>query len=224
MYRSRTKLGNKARTIGVLVDYLGGPYQSAVLSGIADTAERLGTNVLCFALGAVAGRRDAVVGGKGIHQLMGAHNVDSAILISSTLTDATGMEGLSRLAASYAGLRLCSVGVDLAGVPSVTVDNRAGIRDAVAHLIRDHALQRIAFVRGPDHHAEAEERLDAYRSELEAQKIPFDPNLTVPGNFLPDAGRQAVRTLAERPGGLEGIGAIVACNDQMALGVLAELE
>ena len=64
MYRSRTKLGNKARTIGVLVDYLGGPYQSAVLSGIADTAERLGTNVLCFAVGAVAGRRDAVVGGK----------------------------------------------------------------------------------------------------------------------------------------------------------------
>ncbi|HEY3593725.1 MAG TPA: substrate-binding domain-containing protein, partial [Polyangiaceae bacterium] len=224
MYRSRTKFGTKAQTIGVLVDCPGGPYQTAVLAGIAETARKLEANILCFALGVQRERAEAVVGRRFAQQLVGPHNLDGAILFSTTLTDETGAPGLLRLARSYNGLRLCSLGVPLEGIPSVTVDNRAGIRQVVAHLVRDHRLQRIAFICGPEGNVEADERLEAYRSELTNQAIPFDSKLTIPGNFLEEAGRAAVRTLAQRSAGLESIGAIVSCNDQMAIGALSELE
>lgn len=224
MYRSRTKFGTKAQTIGVLLDCPGGPYQSAVLSGVAETARNLEANILCFALGVQRDRPEGAVGRRFVQKLVGPHNLDGAILFSSTLTDETGVPGLARLARSYTGLRVCSLGVDLEGFPSVTVDNRAGIREAVAHLARDHRLQRIAFICGPEGNAEADARREAYQTELGAQGIPSDPKLLLPGNFLEDAGKAAIRTLAQRPGFLESLGAIVACNDQMAIGALGELE
>jgi sigma-B regulation protein RsbU (phosphoserine phosphatase) len=225
MYRSRTKLGANSRTIGVLVDYPGGAYQTAVLAGIAETAAVHGANVLCFATGALAARPEARHSGEGIDRLMGLHNVDGAILLSGSLVHSIGRDGLVRLCALYADMPLCSVGAELDGAANVVVDNQAGVREAVAHLAADHGAERIAFIRGPDASAEAEERLEAYRSELANRGIAFDPKLVPQGDFMPESGGAAVRALAQTEGmRLETIDAIVACNDQMAMGALVELE
>jgi phosphoserine phosphatase RsbU/P len=225
MYRSRTKLGANSRTIGVVVDYLGGAYQTALLAGIAETAALHGANVLCFATGALGAGTDVRHSRERIDRLMGPHNVDGAILLSGSLVHLIGRDGLVGLCALYADMPLCSVGAELEGVANVVVDNQAGVREAVAHLAADHRAARIAFIRGPEASAEAEERLEAYRSELANRGIAFDPTLIPQGDFMPESGRVAVRALAQTHGvRLESIDAIVACNDQMAMGALAELE
>jgi LacI family transcriptional regulator len=101
---------------------------------------------------------------------------------------------------------------------TVRIDNRAAMRAMADHLI---ALghRRIGFVAGPPTHSDGVERLMGFRDALNACGLPDSPELTVHGSFSFESGCEAGRTLlelAERPT------AIIASNDEMAAGILAE--
>ncbi len=72
----------------------------------------------------------------------------------------------SRTWDGYKGIPLVSIGMRLEGVPSILTDNRAGILEAMDHLIDVHGLRRIAFLKGPEINHEAQERFAAYREAL----------------------------------------------------------
>jgi len=114
-------------------------------------------------------------------------------------------------------LPLCSIGLELAGVPSIMPDNQNGIRSLVRHLITDHGYRRLAFVGGPLGNQESCERHEAFRAELTARGLDGAGAAFVTGDFLPASGRDAVRVLLDERR-LE-LDAIVAANDYMALGV-----
>ena len=65
-------------------------------------------------------------------------------------------------------------------------------------------------------------RFNAYKSELEAHDLPFDEKLVVEGDFTPESGRAAVRTLIDERG--VRFQAIVAASDRMAFGALEALQ
>lgn len=98
-------------------------------------------------------------------------------------------------------------------IPSVTVDNVDGVRQAVAHLV---ALghQRIGFVEGPKTSWASRERLRGMRSVTAAAGV----ELVELGSFLPqfEGGVAAAdQVLAS------GVTAVVAYNDLVALGLLS---
>ena len=115
-----------------------------------------------------------------------------------------------------------SVSYPLPGIPSVLVDNTIGIYDAVEHMIKIHGKKKIAFIKGPDGHPEAEARLEGYKKALAANGIAFDERYVFPGNFSRDSGRDAVIDLIEKR--KLSSDAIVASDDQSAIGVLMELK
>ena len=86
------------------------------------------------------------------------------------------------------GARLCSVGTAIPGVPSLLLDNGAGMDAAVEHLVRDHGCRQPAFVAGTPHNPEADARFEAYRAVLERHGIPFDASRVASGQFLPALG------------------------------------
>lgn len=102
-------------------------------------------------------------------------------------------------------------------VTYVDVDNVAGARMAVEHLIRlGHT--RIATITGPLNMPAGRFRLDGYRQALAAHRIQVQENLIVEGNFAADSGMAAVhRLLPVSPT------AIFAASDSMALGALQAL-
>jgi len=118
-------------------------------------------------------------------------------------------------------LPLVSVSYVIPGVPSVIVDNLSGMYSAVDHLIKVHGKKNIAFIKGPDGHIEAEDRLRGYKNALEANGIPFDNKLIFPGNFDQNSGRNAVDKIIKNPS--LSVEAITASNDASAVGVLREL-
>src|SRR5207247_1539310 len=64
----------------------------------------------------------------------------------------------------------------------------------------------------------------AYRQVLSEHGLATNAELVVPGTFMMDSGGAAVRTLAKRFGArLEELDAIVAANDNMAIGALDAL-
>ena len=150
-------------------------------------------------------------------------SLDGVIMFSGFIAHIMGNESFEKYAARIPGhLPVVSVSYAMPGIPSVIVDNVAGMYDAVEHLIKVHGKKKIAFVKGPNGHPEAEKRLEGYKMALAANKIPYDGRYIFPGNFDRDSGKNAVRKILENPA-LQ-IDAIAASNDASAIGVLNELK
>jgi DNA-binding LacI/PurR family transcriptional regulator len=224
MFRSKNRFGGKAATLGVLLDWLGDPYQATICDGIEQGATHAGANLLLFVGGALPAPGSAGVLRHQVYELAGRHNLDGLIVLASTLSHEVGLAGVSAFCAQFSGLPLCSVGMPLPDAPSVTVDNETGMAQVVRHLVEQHQAQRIAFISGPVANAESEIRVGAYRAVLQQRNLPLDDQLIVPGTFLMESGAAAVHALAKRYGArLEQLDAIVAANDNMAIGALDEL-
>jgi LacI family transcriptional regulator len=100
------------------------------------------------------------------------------------------------------------------------VDNPAGMRAMAGHLTGAHGYRRLGFVGGPPDAPDAVDRLGAFSSA--AHSVPGCTVDVVPGgDFSEASGRTAARVLLGR----EAIPQAVACaNDQMAIGVMRELQ
>lgn len=162
-----------------------------------------------------------------------AREVDYAVFVADTDEDPRVEYSLVRaLSKQVDGIVICSPRMDedqlrdaaaetplvllnrrVGRIPSVTVDNVDGMRQAVAHLV---ALghRRIGYVEGPRASWANRERLRGLRSVTQATGI----ELVELGSFLPqfEGGVAAAdQVLAS------GVTAVVAYNDLMALGLLS---
>ncbi|MET7420092.1 LacI family DNA-binding transcriptional regulator [Dactylosporangium sp. NPDC005555] len=161
-----------------------------------------------------------------------ARESDFSVFLADTDEDPTAEAGLVRaLSKQVDGIVLCSprmseedlrsVGGDtpivmlnrrVGQIPSITIDNVDGIRQAVAHLA---ALghRRIAYVAGPRLSWSNRERARALRAVTAASGI----ELVEVGNFAPQfAGGVAAADLVLAA----GVTAVIAYNDLVALGLL----
>lgn len=102
--------------------------------------------------------------------------------------------------------------------PAVLIDNIAGARQAVGHLI-DKGHQRIAFIGGDISHPSIHDRFLGYKQTLEENNIPFDEKLVVTDEDYPgdNNGYNAMCKLRKRKASFT---AIFAANDAMAFGCM----
>jgi sigma-B regulation protein RsbU (phosphoserine phosphatase) len=223
MFRSKNRLGGKAHTLGVILDWLGDTYQATICDGIEQGATHAGANLLLF-VGGVLGVRQGGAPRDQVYELAGRHNLDGLIVLSGALSHEVGLDGVRSFCDQFSGLPLCSVGVGLPHTPSVTVDNEAGTVKLVTHLIEQHGSRHIAFITGPEANIDSCIRVSAYRATLAKHGLRLDAQLVVQGNFMLESGASAVRALIKQFGArLEQLDAIVAANDNMAIGALDEL-
>jgi ABC-type sugar transport system substrate-binding protein len=103
--------------------------------------------------------------------------------------------------------------------PTVRADNRAGIMQAVAHLV-EHGHRRIAFA-GYQAQGDIRERLAAYREALTASNIDPDDSLVFAApNNLESGGEVAARSMLDA--GMPST-AVVAGTDFNAIGIMKVL-
>ena len=209
-------------TIGLLIGRMGDlGYAARVWPGVAAVARDRDVHLICFVGGALNALHEFDIQRNVVYDLVGPEAVDGLVAMSGSIGQFVGSERLLRFYERFRPLPMVSVAMALEGIPSVMVDNREGMRSAIAHLIEAHGLRRIAFLRGPETNTEAEERYQTYRKVLEEHHLPFDPSLIVTGNFLAGAGADAVRVLwDERKLHPEGL---ASANDEMALGAIDAL-
>jgi LacI family transcriptional regulator len=107
----------------------------------------------------------------------------------------------------------------------VDVDNVGAARHAVEYLI-GLGHRRIAALCGNDDFCSNQQRLDGYHQALKAAGISADPELILPGEYWPDAGRHNTLTLLERFAGRRANlrpTALFCFNDNIAFGALSAL-
>ena len=144
------------------------------------------------------------------------------IIVCSAVTNYLTAEETKRSLAPFRDIPIVFIGNAPDGYWRVQTDNRSGMGAIIRHFIADHGYRRIAFAAGKEGNEWAEARFAAYREELEAAGLPFDPGLVVSGGFEPDDGIEAVRVLLDER--RERFDALVACNYLVALGAKLGLE
>ncbi|MHC5149648.1 LacI family DNA-binding transcriptional regulator [Stenotrophomonas rhizophila] len=157
---------------------------------------------------------------------------------SATLEDAeqlvmdavkAGAEGLilippyaERLSNSDTFMRLRMPAIALAGaqalpgMQTVRIDNRLAADQLASHLI-DSGHQRIAFLAGPMEHGDSRERLAGFEDAMARAGLPIAPELVRYGRFSFQSGCDIGEDLL---GASSAPSAVLASNDDMALGVL----
>lgn len=213
----------RSPSIGYLIDGVEDtPYHWQILRGAMQEAQDRGAHFVVFVGGAL-NATGAATGSNWVYELARPGNVD-ALALSGSLGNAAGSKALAEFCARCPPMPICSIALPLPGASSVCLDNAAGMRAVVAHLLDVHGMKQIAFVRGPAASDEAELRLRVYRETLQSRGVAYDPLLVVGGDFMPPAGRKAVATLFdERKIPVTAVRAIVAANDAMATGVVEGL-
>jgi DNA-binding LacI/PurR family transcriptional regulator len=68
--------------------------------------------------------------------------------------------------------------VQISEVPSIVLDNKAGMRAVVEHFIGDHGCRRVAFLGGPQNNADASARLQVYKDVLTEHQLEFNEGPT----------------------------------------------
>jgi LacI family transcriptional regulator len=198
---ARSLSTRSTRTIGVVLPELHGEFFSEVIRGIDLAARQHGYHLLLSGSHSDRDEMRAVV--QAVRGL-----VDGLIVMSPDLEPSTLLADLP------SGIDVVMLNSRVEGRASITVDNAGGARDVVRHL---HSLghRRIAFITGPPHNADAEQRRRGFRSETRAAGI---ETAEVSGFFTEDSGHEAAQRILmvrSRPT------AVFAANDSMAIGALS---
>jgi LacI family transcriptional regulator len=203
---ARSLITRRTDTIGVLLPDLHGEFFSELIRGMDSAARASGRHLLISsshgsaseaaqALRTLQGRVDGLL-------IMSPHADTRMLAANLPATLPTVLMNTRIAAGSYAAL---------------SVDNRGGADGMVRHLLAC-GYRRIAFISGPEHNFDADERLRGYRDAMALE--PSASATVLRGDFSEGSGYRAGVELCARS---ERPDAIFAANDMMALGCLFAL-
>ncbi|MGN6820921.1 MAG: LacI family DNA-binding transcriptional regulator [Sphingomonas sp.] len=204
---ARSLSRGRSNTIGVVLPDLFGEFFSEIIRGIDRAAHRRGLQLLLsnmhgsaeeteLAIRAMRGRVDGL--------LVMSPQVDAEFLGRNL---PKGLPAIVMNAAASDGTH-----------PTIAIDNLAGAREAVAHLVAQ-GCTRIAHLTGPRGNADADARRAGFRAAV-LDLLGPDAGVEIEGDFSEASGIDAARRiLGERP----RIDGVFAANDMMAVACMATL-
>jgi signal transduction histidine kinase/DNA-binding LacI/PurR family transcriptional regulator len=219
----RGALRNQRPTIGFISGGMHTIHMIPFLHAAFDATAAEDVNLVFFPGRHLDPQDPSVMYTNSIYDLVGPENVDGLFANTSLLSSVAGIAGAESLYQRFAPLPLISTSLALEGVPSLVVDNRAGMRELVEHLLDVHGCRHVAFVPGPSTNEESRDRYQGYVDALAARGIPVDSALVAPsGNWGVPWGTAAARILLDDR--RREFDAVACANDQIAWGVLGVLQ
>lgn len=204
------------RTVGVVSPYLGRHYFAQVLSGLEEGLREGGYDVLLYAL------PDPRARARFFDEMPLRKRVDAVVVVTVPLVQAQ----LAQLQALEVPLGVVgSIGLDPVGASHVGIDDHAGARTAVNHLV-NLGHERIAMIGGGVSEAESnpfttpEDRRAGYRTALADAGLGWRPEYEIDGQYTLAGGGLAMATLLGLP---QPPTAVFAQSDLMASGAMLAL-
>jgi LacI family transcriptional regulator len=201
----------KTRMLGMVISDITNPFFPQLVRGAEDAALKNSYLLITF------NTDDNVEREKRVLSVLRQRRVDGVLLVVAPNAGDDGhIRGILDSGMPIVCLDRLPAGIE---VDSVSVDNVAGARDCVRHLI-SMGHRRIAILTGPKAVQTAAERLQGYQEALIQAGIAADPALILEGDFRSESGYRLGRALlagSDRPT------AVFVCNNMMALGLLRAL-
>jgi DNA-binding LacI/PurR family transcriptional regulator len=203
---ARALRGARTMLLGAVVRDITDPFFASAVEALTVESRARGYNIV---LGNARGLAEEVVVLAGILE---ARHCDAIVLLG----DVSDQPALARdLRDAHLPVVAMWQGTAAHELPSVNVDNAAGVRDAVEHLV---ALghRRIAFVQGRPL-GDIRERAIAFEDEVGRCGLDLRPGYVQQGTNTPDAGESALTSLLALS---DPPTAVVASTDVLAFGIL----
>jgi LacI family transcriptional regulator len=202
--------GRRSATIGMVINDLTNPFFVELLVAIERVLAEAGYTTL------MAHTAESVATQTRVLRSMREQNVAGLIMSPALGTD----DALPAEIRSW-GIPLVLVMRPMGDdVDTIGVDNAFGFALATAHLIAQ-GHTRIAFAGNRKGYAVASQRREGYLSTMKQHELPVADEWTIDVELTPQGGQKAVRAIfdmALRPT------AVLCYNDQVAIGVLHELD
>jgi len=211
----------RRKTIAVLIDFIDQTtdgYESDLRRGFEKRCRACDVNLLM-----VVGRalNDAVnPHHNDVYEELTADCVDGLVLVSAGLSFYLGIDEFLSWCRRFGEKALCSVGMSVPGIPSVVVDNVAGMREVVEHVVVKHGRRRIVYL-DCEGNADAYARLQVFRSVLAEHGLSQDLSLMIQGSFEMTIAERSMLALLDRDASFD---AVVAANDGMAVGAMKAIQ
>ena len=210
-------------TIGYLATAIGDGTARMLWSGIYELCQANNINLVCFTGSELDSPGGFSRQSNLIYDMVDRGRLDGLIIWASSLAAYVGPDVIQGFCERYRPLPLVGIGLPLNGVPSIILDSYQGMRDALLHLVEEHGRRRVAFLRGPLQHREAQLRYQAYLHIVKEFGLENDPLLVAPPkNWERSWGAEAVRLLMEDRG--MKFDSIACVNDGLAVGAIEYLQ
>ena len=206
--------------IGLIIDDIENSFTNQAALGAELAAKAIDANLLIFPGHYIGLSESRYVDRKyeyqynSIFTLPTERNVDIIYVLLGTICATAAEDIQKQFLKSMPDVPVISLFSNFKGFNSVIYDNRAGITDAVNHMIDKHGAKKIGFVSGPVTNRDGIERLEAFKQALIDHDMPVDESRIVYGNFSSDSGA-VVSELLDR---YDDFDAIVFANDSMTVG------
>src|SRR5450631_1091073 len=207
---ARSLAKQRTHTIGMIVPDIANPFFPMVVRGAEDAAQKHGYNLLlCNSDDSLAKEETAI-------ELLLSKRVDGILLTKAAGDFSPALRQM----------------IEEVNIPFVLVmrtypqltkdavisDDYQGAYEAVCHLARS-GRRRIGLISGPLKISNAKERFRGFRHALEVNKLPYEPELVVEGDYRIESGFRAGHALlSHRPDG------IYVANHLMTIGLLKAVE
>jgi LacI family transcriptional regulator len=212
---ARALVTNRSNTIAVIVHDISDPYFAEIVRGLEDSAHEHRYQLFISSSDREPDRELAYV------RAFLSHRVDAIVFAGGGFHDATYGQALDALLRPYevtnAVVRLSPSDDER---PFIAPDNEGGAAAITRHLL-DLGHRAIGFIDGPPDFPPSAERSAGHQAALREAGIAPETELIESGHFTEEGGSAAAATLlARRP----DITALLAANDLMAFGAVAELQ
>jgi LacI family transcriptional regulator len=206
---------SRISALGVIVQDVSDPYFSEVVRGIHRVADETGRLVTVCNTYRDPERELAYL------RLLRAQRVEAIIIASSGLDDPEHSRKIAAQLEAFetSGGRVSLIGRHFVSGDVVVPDNHGGARALGRELIR-LGHRSFGIVSSPLRVGSTIDKLGGFCDALKEEGLDLPPQNIVEGDFSRAAGVRAVPELLDR---VPDVTAIVAFNDQMAVGVLAAL-
>ncbi len=216
---------NGRMTVGFLIHHLDNDYSKSLLKGASEAARELGINLAIYPGRSLNCQLD---NGKYafyeyqnnvVYSYVSDKCLDAAVVSAGTVGSFVTPEEFKDFLDDYGSLPIVTTENKVEGYPCVRLSG-SGIKEIVAHLVREHGKKHIAFVSGPGGNADAEERLAYYIEALGENGLEYDPGLVTYGKF----SEYCVDLVGNLIDSHKEIDAICFANDMMCKGGYKAIE
>lgn len=196
---------SRSNAIGVVLPDLHGEFFSEIVRGMDREASRRGYLLLLSNLHSGSEQSTSA-----LRAMRG--RVDGLIVMAPHL----GEEELAQALPDGIPAVLVNTRGESAGRAAIHLDNAAGVRAVVDHLV-DGGRRRLVHIAGPADNVDAQERAEAFGKACAARDTAFD---VVRGAFTEESGFEVTAALLKSG---KDFDAIFAANDNMAIGAMQAL-
>jgi DNA-binding LacI/PurR family transcriptional regulator len=154
----------RTNTLGILLEDIGTFFFSRVVGGAEEVAFEEGYSLL------LSTRWHST---DGDLPALGPFNTDGLLAVSVTLSP--GLQALRKT--GYPIVSLYQPAPKALKIPFITIQNKRGVFLLIEHLLRDHGLRKIGFMRGPVGNYDSYWREQGFRQAMKKYRVPVDETL-----------------------------------------------